>query len=143
MKLTKQVKKLIYLIIGSISLVLGLIGILFPVLPTTPFLLLSAFCFVRSSQKCYDWLINHKILGPYVKDYMRHHAVKKQAKIMALVMIWTSIPACIILFIDFVPAKFMLLIIASIVSFYILSLKTYRPEMDETTSSHTPCHSQQ
>ena len=55
--------------VGWVSVVLGVIGIFLPVLPTTPFLLLAAACFARSSPRFYQWLINHRQLGPWIRDY--------------------------------------------------------------------------
>ncbi|MDR2840025.1 MAG: YbaN family protein, partial [Paludibacter sp.] len=57
--------KLLFIILGLISLALGIIGIFLPLLPTTPFLLLSAALFARGSQRLYNWLINHRVLGSY------------------------------------------------------------------------------
>ena len=55
---------------GWLSVALGVIGIFLPVLPTTPFLLLAAACFVRSSQRVYIWLVTHPRLGPWIRDYL-------------------------------------------------------------------------
>lgn len=128
----KTLKNMILIAIGSISLVLGVIGIFFPVLPTTPFLLLAGACYIRSSKRLYHWLIHHRVLGEYVRNYIEHRAVKKHAKIMAIVMIWTSIPFCIFFLIDPIPIKVMLFLISSMVTIYLLLLKTYTPKMDET-----------
>jgi uncharacterized membrane protein YbaN (DUF454 family) len=78
-------KKLGYFIVGWISLALGVLGIVLPLLPTTPFVLLSAFCFSKSSKRFHDWLLNHKVFGPLVKDWQRHGVIKIQAKILASV----------------------------------------------------------
>jgi uncharacterized membrane protein YbaN (DUF454 family) len=66
-KITLQ--KLIYIIVGSISLLLGTIGIIIPGLPTTPFMILSSILFLKSSDKLYFWLTNHKTFGKYVTDF--------------------------------------------------------------------------
>ena len=58
------------LAIGWLSVALGVIGIFLPVLPTTPFLLLAAACFVRSSRRFYIWLVTHPHLGPWIRDYL-------------------------------------------------------------------------
>ena len=70
-------KKYLLIIVGCISLGLGVIGMFLPVLPTTPFLLLSAGCFLRSSKSLYDWLLNHKHLGGYIRDFIEHKAISK------------------------------------------------------------------
>lgn len=110
---------------GLISLALGTIGILLPVLPTTPFLLLSAYCFIRSSDKLYQWLINHRVFGAYIYHYLEHRAVKKRAKIVAIIMLW---PALLISMhiVNKTWATILLFIIGAAVTTHILSLKTYQ-----------------
>ena len=75
--------KYIYLFIGFLSLILGVIGIFLPVLPTTPFLLLSAALFFRSSPRAYDWLLTHKYLGPYIRSFREDRMIPLRAKIIA------------------------------------------------------------
>ena len=117
-------KKYLYIALGFIFLTLGVIGIVFPVLPTTPFLLLTSYFFVRSSDKLYQWLIHHKIFGAYIYNYVKYKAIRKSAKIMALLLIWITIPLSLIFFIDHIVVRTVLFTIASVVSVYILSLKT-------------------
>ena len=78
-------RKLGYFIVGWISLALGVLGIVLPLLPTTPFVLLSAFCFSKSSKRFHSWLLNHKVFGPLVKDWQRHGVIQLKAKILATV----------------------------------------------------------
>lgn len=126
-----MVKKYIFIGLGFIFLSLGVIGIVFPVLPTTPFLLLTSYFFVRSSDKLYQWLIHHKVFGAYIYNYIKYKAIRLSAKIAALLMIWITIPLCLIFFLDSIIVKIILVIIASIVSFYILSLKTLKGEPEK------------
>ena len=118
-----KIKKYIFIFIGSISLVLGIIGIIFPILPTTPFLLLSAYLYVRSSKRLYTWLINHKILGPYIYNYVTYKAIPKRAKISAILLILITIPITLII-IDHLIAYIILPIIAISVCVYLLKLNT-------------------
>lgn len=122
-KLLQQLKKYSFILLGSLCLILGTIGIFFPVLPTTPFLLLTAFFYLRSSKKLYHALLNHKVFGPYIYNYITYKAIPKKTKIIALLMLWASI-ICSIFFIDKLFVGIMLTIIASLVSIHILSLKT-------------------
>ena len=87
--------KYIYLPIGFLSLALGVAGIFLPVLPTTPFLLLSAALFFRSSPRAYQWLLNHKLLGPYIRDFRESRAIPLRAKILALSLLWLTSLHCI------------------------------------------------
>lgn len=117
------IKKIIYIVLGSLFLGLGAIGIIVPILPTTPFLLLSAYFYLRSSKKLYNWLINHKILGPYVYNYLTYKTIPKKAKISAISLIVITIPIAVII-IDHLVAYIALPVIAIIVCIYLLNLKT-------------------
>jgi len=104
-----------------------------PILPTTPFLLLSAFCYIRSSKRLYHWLINHKVFGQYIYNYLTYGAVKKNTKIVAILSLWITIPIAIFL----IPnqyVKIIIFIIATSVTIYILNLKT----LTEENLTHPP-----
>lgn len=108
---------------GCLSVVLGVIGIFLPVLPTTPFLLLAAVCFARSSKRFYLWLVLHPKLGPWIRDYLDGQGLPLKGKVWALVLMWASI--CFSMWI--VPlawVRVFLLISAIGVTVYILKQKT-------------------
>jgi uncharacterized membrane protein YbaN (DUF454 family) len=118
--------KIILATLGTITLALGIIGIFLPVLPTTPFLLLSAALYVRSSQRLYDWLMSHKHLGPYIKNFREHKALPLRVKIVSVTMVWATLLYC-----AFVVAKewwmsVMFIAIATGVTIHILSYKTLK-----------------
>ena len=79
--------KLMWVSLGSLFVALGAIGVIVPGLPTTPFLILAAACYIRSSQRLYDWLISNKRFGPYLKDYREGKGIPRKAKRLAVVMI--------------------------------------------------------
>jgi uncharacterized membrane protein YbaN (DUF454 family) len=79
-------QRLLWLLAGALSLGLGFIGIFVPLLPTTPFVLLAALCFSRGSSRCEQWLLNHKLFGPLVRDWRATRAVPLRAKQLASVM---------------------------------------------------------
>lgn len=83
-------QRLLWLAAGATSLLLGLIGIFLPLLPTTPFVLLAAFCFSRGSMRCEAWLLNHPRLGPMVRDWRANRAVPLRAKQIATLMMALS-----------------------------------------------------
>lgn len=80
-------KKVIFLILGLTSLILGFIGIFLPILPTTPFALLAAFFFSKSSEKLHQWLVNQRSLGPLIRDWESYGVIRLKAKWLATVMI--------------------------------------------------------
>lgn len=75
----------LWIVAGSVSLVLGAVGIALPLLPTVPFLLLATFCFSRGSRRCESWLLAHPRLGPPIRAWRDHHAMPRRAKQLALV----------------------------------------------------------
>ena len=67
--------KTLYIALGTLSLALGILGIFLPLLPTTPFLLLTAALYFKSSPRLYNWLLNHKHLGPYIRNFRENKAI--------------------------------------------------------------------
>jgi len=110
---------------GILALGLAVIGIFIPVLPTTPFLLLAAGCFMRSSDRLYIWLIHHQWFGEYIRHYREHGAITLQAKVVALMLLWAVIGVTII----FAVARGLLVIVAVSVTLHLLHLKTLTPAM--------------
>lgn len=116
--------KLIYGILGSVSLALGVLGIFLPVLPTTPFLLLTAFFYVRSSDKLYSWLIHHKHLGPYIINFREHKAIPLRVKIISVTLLWATLLYCTFAVTQRLWLQCIFMGIAIGVSWHILSYKT-------------------
>ena len=83
----KNIKKISYLIAGWMSLLLAFIGVFLPLLPTTPFVLLAAFCFSRSSEKLHSWLLRHKLFGPLISDWEQDGVIRLKAKWIATISI--------------------------------------------------------
>ena len=81
---TPRVMRGIYLALGLGFVVLGFIGAFLPVLPTTPFLILAAACFARSSPRLEDWLLRHPRFGPLLREWRRRGAIPVKAKLMSL-----------------------------------------------------------
>lgn len=75
--------RIFWLILGVLSLALGVVGVVLPLLPTVPFMLLAAFCFARSSDRLHDWLISHPSFGPPIADWRRNGAIQKRVKWIA------------------------------------------------------------
>lgn len=115
-------KRYLILCLGTLSLVLGVVGIFIPVLPTTPFLLLSAYLYAKSSKRLYHWLLGHKILGNYIYQYVTYRAVSRQVKIFSLITLWLSLFISFIL-VPLLSIRILLVIIGLGVSIHIGTLK--------------------
>nr|WP_272492707.1 YbaN family protein [Pseudomonas sp. TMW22091] len=109
--------------IGWLSVTLGVIGIFLPVLPTTPFLLLAAACFARSSPRFYQWLVDHPRLGPWIRDYLDGNGIPLKGKVYAIGLMWLSIGLSCYL-VPLLWARGFMLTSAVCVTIYILRQKT-------------------
>ena len=108
--------------LGGVCFVLGVVGIALPLLPTTPFLLLAAALWVRSSKRFYVWLLTHPTLGPPVANFRRDGCIPRKAKIAALTLLAISLPASAFLFVPLWIGRVALLLIGVAVFGWILSI---------------------
>jgi uncharacterized membrane protein YbaN (DUF454 family) len=83
--------RLLFTILGTLFLLVGILGIILPLLPATPFLLLASACYVRGSQTLHRWLMSHKYLGTYITTIKEHRGMPLQAKIMTIAVLWASL----------------------------------------------------
>ena len=114
------------IIAGTIFLGCGIIGIFLPILPTTPFLLLAAACYARSSKRFYDWLMNNKWFGTYIKNYREGRGVPLKFKIFTISLLWITILVSVFFVINNYWVKIILILIAIGVTIHILTIKTYK-----------------
>ena len=119
----KRVKKYLLIALGTIFLILGSIGIILPILPTTPFLLMAAFFYLKSSQRLYHWLINHRILGIYIYSYITYKAIDIKTKVTSISLLWVSLVISMVI-INNIYLTLILISIGLGVSTHILLLKT-------------------
>jgi uncharacterized membrane protein YbaN (DUF454 family) len=117
---------------GFLAIVLGGLGIFLPVLPTVPFLLLALACFARSSERFYDWLLEHAHFGPIIQPYINGCGLSRMSKVKAISLLWASITLSAFLLIELVWVQGLLLVIACAVTFYLLSLPTISIENNES-----------
>lgn len=118
--------KTLYIALGTLSLVLGILGIFLPLLPTTPFLLLTATLYFKSSPRLYDWLLNQRRLGPYIRSFREHKAIPLRAKVISVSLMWATMLYCVLFLIPYIWIKGLLLAIAAGVTYHILSFKTLK-----------------
>lgn len=118
--------KIMLIVLGSIALVLGIIGIFLPLLPTTPFLLLAAALYFRSSPRLYDWLLSQKRLGPYIRNFREHKAIPLRAKTISVSMVWLTLLYCAYILHEQPWLSILMIVIAIGITWHILSYKTLR-----------------
>lgn len=119
---TDGMKRVIYLIIGTIALVLGALGLFLPVLPTTPFVILAAACYLRSSKRMHAWILESKLFGEMIRNYQAGKGLRRDTKIRALVLMWATISVSAYFFVDQNIFRGAMLLVASGVTIYILRL---------------------
>ncbi len=124
------------IVVGWVSVILGVVGIFLPLLPTTPFLLLATICFSKSSKRFHDWLLNQPHLGNYIRMYLEGRGIPMKAKVCTLVFMWLTISSTAIFFVDPIYVKVILVAIALGVSIHILKMPTLKIEtLPETAES--------
>jgi len=120
----RKLAKKILIVFGTFFLGVGVIGIFVPLLPTTPFLLLSAACYARSSKRLYDRLMSNRYFGRHLKDYIGGKGISLKLKIFTLSLFLMTIAYSVIFIIDNTFWRMALLLIGAGVSVHILAIKT-------------------
>ena len=124
----KSLTRVLLLAAGTLSLVLAVIGIVIPVLPTTPFLLLAALCYGRSSQRCHDWLLHNRWFGAYIRNYREGRGIPMRQKILTIVALWLTIGSTVLVAVTAWWGKIGLIAITSAVTLHLSRIRTYRPD---------------
>lgn len=119
-------KKILFITLGTFFVGIAIVGIIIPILPTTPFLLLSAALYARSSKRFYDWLLNNRLFGKYIKNYREGRGIPVYLKIIVITLLWITISISIVFAAELLAVRILLVIIASGVSIHILKIKTSR-----------------
>jgi len=120
----QTLKKRLFFLCGIMLVIVATIGIFVPLLPTTPFLLLAAACFLKSSDRAYQWLLNNKIYGKYIRNYIEKKGIPLRIKVFTLLLLWISIAYAFLFATDHVWVRAALLIVLAGVSTHILLIRT-------------------
>jgi len=120
------IKRILWLLLGLTFVGVGMIGIVIPGLPTTIFMILAVGCFYRSSQRLYDWVINHKYFGEHVKNYIEGKGMPRKAKLNSFIFIWVFVIFAVLFGIpdNMVIFKIITIIAALTGTGFIISLRT-------------------
>ena len=113
-------------VMGLVAVGLGLLGMFLPLLPTTPFLLLAAALFFRSSPRLYAWLLGHRTLGPYIRNFREHKAIPLHTKVVSVSLVWITLLYCAFGMGLPLWAATLFLLLATAITWHILSYKTLR-----------------
>ncbi|MCF6269418.1 MAG: YbaN family protein [Melioribacteraceae bacterium] len=125
-KAKNRITRFLLIIGGSLALFLGVLGVFLPLLPTTPFLLLSAYCFGRSSDRIHTWLINNKWFGEYIKNYQAGKGIPTHSKVTAILSMWILLIASAIWGTELLIVRIVLLLIGTGVTIHLLRMPTFR-----------------
>lgn len=135
----RKIVKILLIAVGTISLALGAIGVFLPIIPTTPFLLLAAACYYRSSKRMHRWLLNNKWFGEYIRNYQEGKGLPLKTKIVALSMLWVTIGVSTVFMLNHLlpeplvlPMQLIMVAVAVAVSAHILKIPTYKKTMVST-----------
>lgn len=121
-------KRYIYIVLGTIFLILGAIGVFLPLLPTTPFWLLTCWFYIRSSQKLYDRVMANRYFGGYIKAYMVDKSISLKSKVLIISVMWISILCCVIFWVSLWWVRILLILINIGVTWHILSFPTRKQD---------------
>ena len=129
----QKLVRALWFIAGTICLVLGAIGIVLPILPTTPFLLAAAACYYKSSPRMHKWLLNNKWFGEYIRNYKEGRGLPLKTQITALAMLWLTIGISSVFLLNrllpeplVLPMQVVMIAVAIAVSTHILKLPTFK-----------------
>lgn len=125
-QITSNLLRWALIITGSFFTGLGILGIFLPLLPATPFLLLAAACYIRSSEGFYNWLMNNKWLGSYIKNYLEGKGVSLKAKVLSISLLWITIGYSVIFVANIFSIRVILILIAIGVTMHLLFIRTLK-----------------
>jgi uncharacterized membrane protein YbaN (DUF454 family) len=123
----RPIVRWLYVAGGSLSLALGVLGILLPGLPTTPFLLLTAYCYARGSTRFYLWLMNNRFFGQYIRAWRNNEGIPLAVKVYVVLLLWYVLGFTAFLVVPLWQVRVLLLLVGLGVTIYIVKLPTRKP----------------
>jgi len=133
--MSNKLKQKMLLIAGTISVGIGVVGIFVPLLPTTPFLLLAAACYLRSSERFYRWLLANRFFGTYVRNYIEGKGMPLRTKAYIIALLWSTIGLSVFLTSPNTIVKIVLLVVAIGVTLHIILLKRVKTDKSRGPNS--------
>ena len=124
----KKPIRTLLIVLGTLCVALAVLGMFLPVLPTTPFLLLAAICYSRSSERFYRWLITNRWCGEYIRNYRDGRGIPLKQKVLTILLLWLTIGSTAWLAVSQWWIRLILFGIAVSVTVHLLRIKTYKPK---------------
>jgi len=118
-----KLRKQLLIVAGTISTAIGILGIFVPILPTTPFLLLAAACYIRSSERFYRWLINNRLFGTYIRSYLEGRGMPLRTKIFTIFLLWIAIGISVCIGTQNLVVRIVLVLVAIGVTLHIIYIR--------------------
>jgi uncharacterized membrane protein YbaN (DUF454 family) len=115
---------------GTLCVALGIVGIFVPILPTTPFLLLAAFCFARSSRRFLNWLLTNRWFGAYIRNYREGRGIPRREKVLTIIALWLTIGFSSLYAVSVWWGKLLLIVVAIGVTVHLVRLRTFKPDAE-------------
>jgi uncharacterized membrane protein YbaN (DUF454 family) len=122
--MSERLRARFFVVAGTIFIAIGVIGVVVPILPTTPFLLLAAICYMRGSQRLYNSLLHNRIVGGYIKNYLEGRGMSPGMKIWTLSLLWVALICTAALATDILIVRFTLAVVLIGVTIHIVKIKT-------------------
>ena len=105
---SSTVFRVLLVCLGTIFVILGVVGVFLPILPTTPFMLLAAWCYARSSSRFYNWIMNNKVFGPIIREWRQYRSIPRRAKRTAMILMPSTFAISIFFFVPILAVQIML-----------------------------------
>ena len=119
--------RVVLVVLGLMFVAIGVAGLLLPILPGTPFFLLAAACFARASVRFYNWLLNHRVVGPTVREWNLHHSIPYRTKLWAIALMSGTLAISIIFFVEDRLVQTLLAVLGALVAIWMWRI----PSRDE------------
>ena len=134
----RSISRAVLIALGTIFVALGMVGMFVPILPTTPFLLLAAACYARSSERFLNWLLTNRYFGSYVRNYREGRGMPLSTKILTLAALWATLTMSAVFATTAWWLRSLLAAVGLGVTVHLLRLKTLDPESEGLDARHAP-----
>jgi uncharacterized membrane protein YbaN (DUF454 family) len=134
----KRLSRYLLIVAGTLAVGLAILGIFLPILPTTPFLLLAAFLYARSSERFYRWLLTNRLFGAYIDNYRRGLGMPRREKILTIVALWLTIGFSALYVVEAIWLRAVLGLIAIAVTVHLARIPTYSGATTPANSAPQP-----